>query len=454
MLNQFVNSIIEAGREWLYREKKNDPHQKKCIEELCLDLLNSKGEATSAALAFDIVKTYCNLNKDERIHFYDALASDFDLDIDALIEAATAYKSQQSQEAFRELISKSESMRQELFRRINQAQEGTALLVNLRAEVLSNLQAHPNWLVIDLDLIHLLSSWFNRGFLRVKRIDWRSPAIILEKLMKYESVHTMAGWDDLHRRLADDRRCYAFFHPVLQDEPLIFVEVALVKGLANSISTILNIDTTVRSVDTADTAIFYSINNCQKGLKGISFGDFLIKQVVSEIQKDIPNIKSFATLSPVPGFRNWLSEEVVNKDSTVLDNDAQQLIMELEQIDWLSDKYICENLSPILTALCAHYLSEVTRNGKPLDPVARFHLHNGAQLNQINWLGDQSQNGIDQSFGILVNYVYDIAAIERNHEDYVHHGRMSISGTVKKLSKNVTAVTSDINPRVIFGETV
>jgi len=453
VLNQFVNSVIEAGREWLYREKKNESHQDKRIEELCLDLLKTKGEATSAALAFDIVKNYRNLDKDERIQFYDALASDFDLDIDALIGAATAYKSQQSQEALRKLLSKSESKRLELFRRINQAQEGTALLVGLRAEVLSNLHAHPNWLVIDLDLIHLLSSWFNRGFLRVKRIDWRSPAVILEKLMKYESVHTMTGWDDLRRRLADDRRCYAFFHPVLQDEPLIFVEVALVKGLANSISNILDIEATVRPVDTADTAIFYSINNCQKGLKGISFGDFLIKQVVSEIQKDIPNIQSFATLSPVPGFKKWLSEEVVSEGSTVLDNGTKQLIMELEHIDWLSDNVIYEKLAPILTSLCAYYLSEVTRNGKPLDPVARFHLHNGAQLNQINWLGDRSKNGIDQSFGILVNYVYDIASIERNHEDYVHHGRMSVSDSVKKLSKNVSAVTSDIDPRVILEET-
>ncbi|RUM76779.1 MAG: decarboxylase [Sulfurovum sp.] len=440
MLNQFVNSVVEAGREWLYREKNDESQQNKSIEALCSDLLKAKGEASSAVLAFDIVKTYQNLTKEERLSFYEVLAHDFDLDIDALIESATLYKSQHSKEALRELISKSQSMRQKLFRRINQAQEGTALLVNLRAEILSELKDHPNWIVIDFDLIHLLSSWFNRGFLRIKRIDWRSPAIILEKLMKYESVHTITGWDDLHRRLADDRRCYAFFHPVLQDEPLIFVEVALVKGLATSIANILDVNASVKSVDKADTAIFYSINNCQKGLRGISFGDFLIKQVVSVLQKEIPNIKSFATLSPVPSFRKWLLKELANNTSVIIDNNATKqvltgLIVELEQPDWQSDTQLCEKAKPILTALCAHYLSKVLRNGKPLDPVARFHLHNGAQLNQINWLGDQSKNGIDQSFGILVNYVYDVDSIERNHEDYIHHGHISVSDTVKKLSE-------------------
>lgn len=449
-----MNSVVEAGRDWLYREKNSTQNLDKSIEELCFDLLNAKGEASSATLAFDVIKAYQNLNKQERMSFYNTLANRFDLNVDALIVSAKAYKQQASLEQLRELISRSESLRQELFRRINQAPEGTALLVKLRAEILANLKSHPDWAPIDLDLQHLLSSWFNRGFLYVEKIDWHSPAAILEKLMQYESVHSMQGWEDLHRRLANDRCCYAFFHPVLKDEPLIFVEVALVKGLATSIKDILNIDSAVLSVDKANTAIFYSINNCQKGLRGISFGDFLIKQVVSEIQKDIPNIKLFATLSPVPSFRKWLEQEILNEDSTLLNNHAKQLFMGLEQVDCLSDKKICIKLEPILTRLCAYYLSKVTRNDKPFDPVARFHLHNGAQLSQINWLGDCSDNGIKQSFGILVNYVYDTKQIERNHENYIHHGQITVSGTVKKLTDNVPSVIADVDPVDILGELI
>ncbi len=327
MLNQFVSSVVDAGREWLQGEKKTGDHQNKDIKTLCHDLLQAKGEATSAALAYEVVITYQNLNKDERESFFNNLVNGFDLDTNALIKYAQTYKTARNQETFRKLMSKTESLRQELFRRINQAQRGTALLVDLRAEVLSGLSTHPHWGLIALDLEHLLSSWFNRGFLRVERIDWRSPAIILEKLISYESVHKIEGWDDLHRRLAHDRRCYAFFHPVLPDEPLIFVEVALVKGLANSIDKILDIDATVMPVDTADTAIFYSINNCQKGLRGISFGDFLIKQVVTEIKKEVPNIRTFSTLSPVPGFRKWLKRKVSNQNAVILNSDSKQLIV-------------------------------------------------------------------------------------------------------------------------------
>lgn len=449
MLNQFVNSIVDAGREWLYREKNNESG--KNIEALCLDLLQAKGEATSAALAFDIVKAYRDLDQDGREKFFDSLANDFDLDADDLIEATKAYKEQKSPETLGKLMSKSESTRQELFRRINQARNGTVLLVGIRAELLSGFNSHPTWALIDLDLEHLLSSWFNRGFLRVRRIDWRSPAVILEKLMDYETVHKIRGWDDLRRRLADDRRCYAFFHPVMRDEPLIFVEVALVQGLADSVSKIIETDSIVLPVEEADTAIFYSINNCQKGLRGISFGDFLIKQVVSEIQKEIPNITSFATLSPVPGFRKWLEREATNDNSVVLDDDSKQLITDLETTDWQSDKEVCKTLEPVLTALCAHYLIELRTASKPYDPVARFHLHNGAQLNRINWMGDGSANGISQSFGILVNYVYDTTAIERNHENYVHHDQIAVSEGVKKLAKKATQEASGVGLRALRG---
>lgn len=437
MLNQFLRSVVEAGHEWLQRDKIDIAGTGNDLNALCLNLFNVKGEASSAALAHDIVQSYESENTNDLGPFFDFLLSEFDLDPDLLIKAANNYKTARSPENLRILMTTSEARRQDLFRRINQARNGTAMLVDLRGRLLGRLPENPDWKRIDLDLRHLLSSWFNRGFLRVKRIDWHSPAIILEKIMRYEAVHKMHGWNDLRRRLADDRRCYAFFHPALPDEPLIFVEVALVQGLAASVGGILDKEAIISPADQQDTAIFYSINDCQIGLRGISFGDFLIKQVVAEIQKELPNITTFSTLSPIPGFQSWLAAELDDENCTILSPAAKTLLARLNEGDLEADSTILEQLEALLTALCAHYLLDAQEHGKPVDPVARFHLRNGAQLHRINWLGDLSENGMNQSFGMLVNYVYDIDTIEKNHEDYVHHGQISASDSIKKQTASL-----------------
>jgi malonyl-CoA decarboxylase len=264
----------------------------------------------------------------------------------------------------------------------------------------------------------LFASWFNRGFLELRRIDWQSPAAVLEKLIAYEAVHEIHGWDDLRRRLAPDRRCFAFFHPVLADEPLIFVEVALVEGLATAVQPLLSHDTdeNVRraQAERADTAIFYSISNCQDGLRGVSFGNFLIKQVVEELQAEFPGLKRFSTLSPVPGFRRWLGQPTADGR-----NRGADLLPEAETDGWWNDPARSAKLRPELMRLCAHYLTRPSLSGSRTDPVARFHLGNGARLERINWLGDTAPRAIAESFGIMVNYLYDHDSIEDNHEHFV-----------------------------------
>src|SRR5216683_712153 len=270
--------------------------------------------------------------------------------------------------------------------------------------------------LLDADLRHLFASWFNRGFLELRRIDWQSPAAVLEKLIAYEAVHEIKGWDDLRRRLAPDRRCFAFFHPALPGEPLIFVEVALVQGLATAMPPLLARETDEEAARaqaaSADTAIFYSISNCQDGLRGVAFGNLLIKQVVDELKAEFPQLKRFSTLSPVPGFRRWLGQRLANGS----DPDAA-LLPQLESGGWWNDPARSEKLRAPLLRLCARYLTR--QPSIRIDPVARFHLGNGARLERINWLGNNAPRGMQESFGIMVNYLYDHDSIEDNHEVFV-----------------------------------
>jgi malonyl-CoA decarboxylase len=286
--------------------------------------------------------------------------------------------------------------------------------------------------LLDADLKHLLASWFNRGFLELRRIDWQSPAAVLEKLIAYEAVHEIKGWDDLRRRLAPDRRCFAFFHPALPGEPLIFVEVALVQGLATSMPPLLSQDVDEDAARTqaanADTAIFYSISNCQEGLRGVSFGNFLIKQVVEELQAEFPQLKQSSTLSPVPGFRRWFTQRLADGSAP----DAA-LSSQIAHDDWWNDPKQSEMLRADLMRLCATYLTQRPSPGNRIDPVARFHLGNGARLERINWLGNTAPRGIEESFGIMVNYLYDHDSIEANHEAFVHDGTIARSADVDAL---------------------
>jgi malonyl-CoA decarboxylase len=300
------------------------------------------------------------------------------------------------------------------------------------------LPDHPDLAVVDADFFHLFSSWFNRGFLVLQRMDWRTPAALLEKIIAYEAVHEIGDWDALRRRLAPDRRCFGFFHPALVDEPLIFVEVALVKSIATRIQPLIDREQQQLDVDSVDSAIFYSISNCQHGLKGISFGNFLIKQVVAELQKELPQLKQFVTLSPIPGFMRWLSAERKTKtaggDSGALSAAQREQLTALDEPGWHADARRLEALRAPLLALAAQYfLQAKTADGKPLDPVARFHLGNGARLEQINFAADLFAKGLQQAAGMMVNYAYRLPDIERNHEAYANHNTVVAASAVRKL---------------------
>jgi malonyl-CoA decarboxylase len=397
-------------------------------KQLASALLSEGGEASGALLSRELHEVLGKLDVDDRQGFERFLATDFQPDATMLRGAAERYLVDMTAEAAAHLAQAADPPRQELLRRMNMAPGGTGALVAMRKGILSRLRDEPTLELLDADLKHLFASWFNRGFLELRRIDWQSPAAVLEKLIAYEAVHEITGWDDLRRRLAPDRRCFAFFHPALPGEPLIFVEVALVEGLAGAVPPLLLQDGDEEAARLraarADTAIFYSISNCQDGLRGVSFGNFLIKQVVEELQTELPRLQRFSTLSPIPGFRRWLMEQPRHGDAA--------LLSKLETDRWWQDLELSEQLRIGLMQRCAVYLTRRPSSGGRIDPVARFHLGNGARLERINWLGNTAPRGIRESFGIMVNYLYDHDQIEANHEAFVH-GTIVRSAEVEAL---------------------
>ena len=428
LVNQLLISIADAGRD-LLRLRGN---RRRDIVALCRDLLSTRGEASGTALAREVMEAYLAMDGEARLRFFLTLLREFEADPEAIAAAIEAYLQTPDAERRRALHRTTEAPRQELFRRMNMAPQGTRRLVELRAELMGHLRAHPELATVDSDLHGLLSGWFNPGFLSLTRIDWNSPASLLEKIVRYEKVHRIPALEALRRRLADDRRCFAFFHPAMPDEPLIFVEVALVKGMADKVQPLLDEAAPVFPPRDADTAIFYSINNCHEGLRGVTLGNFLIKLVVADLQRELPHLRQFATLSPVPGFAAWL-KEARQRGDPVIGEKERAALARLEEADWHRDTEATEALETPLKRLCAHYLVRVKERGRPRDPVARFHLHNGARLERINWLADLSAKGLAESHGILVNYLYDPARIERNHEAYVASGEVIHSPSVKAL---------------------
>ena len=320
-----------------------------------------------------------------------------------------------------------------MIRRLNRAPGGTSELVAMRADLLALVKGNKDLAALDRDVVHLLSSWFNRGFLVLRRIDWSTPANILEQIIRYEAVHEIHDWDDLRRRIDPiDRRCYAFFHPQLTDEPLIFVEVALTEAIPTAIAPLLAAERQLVPVERARTAVFYSISNTQKGLGGISFGSFLIKQVVEELRRELPKLDTFVTLSPVPGFMQWLKEA----DDVPLSDEERTLLEQLNTPDWFENAETASQLRAVLEPLAAHYfLKARTSKGRLINSVARFHIGNGARLELIDWLGDLSPKGLRESAGVMVNYVYRLDDIEKNHEAYANQGEIAASSAVKKLLK-------------------
>jgi malonyl-CoA decarboxylase len=401
---------------------------------LAATLLSGKGEASGIAIAQQVLDLYGDLDAEGRIAFFRFVNGHFRPGIERVKTAAAAFLANPVPETLGELADAVESPRQEFFRLLNRAPGATARIVQMRADLLALLHGHPDLRAVDADLVHLFSSWFNRGFLVLRRIGWWSPASVLEKLMQYEAVHEMRGWNDLRRRLEPaDRRCFAFFHPSLVDDPLIFVEVALDREIPGSIQSVLEQETRAPAGDTSPvTAVFYSISNCQRGLAGISFGNFLIKQVVEDLTADIPSLNTFVTLSPIPGFRRWFERARTSGELDYLDEEQRELIAGLDDFSWAADKDHGEALRPLMLSVAAHYfLLAKTADGRPVDPVARFHLGNGARIERINWLGDTSEKGLMESHGMMVNYRYGLADIERNHEAYANHGTIAASKAVR-----------------------
>jgi malonyl-CoA decarboxylase len=432
--SDLLSSISERGRTLLRRVgSPEDKPDGAGLIALCGALLSGRGEASGTAMAREVLDRYHHLDDSERLAFFEALTRDFGPDREKLAEAIESWRAQPSDEDASDLHFASEPRRQELIRRLNRAPGGTSELVAMRADLLRLMNGHRDLAALDRDVVHLLSSWFNRGFLVLRRIDWSTPANILEQIIRYEAVHEIHDWNDLRRRIDPaDRRCYAFFHPALIDEPLIFVEVALTEQIPGAIAPLLAADRQPVPIERARTAVFYSISNTQRGLGGISFGSFLIKQVVEELRRELPKLDNFVTLSPVPGFVPWLKQAT---DVPVSDED-RALLENLEKPDWFKDAELEPQLRGVLEPLAAHYfLKARTAKGRLIDSVARFHLGNGARLERIDWLGDLSPKGLRESAGIMVNYLYRLEDIEKNHEAYANQGEVIASSAVKKLLK-------------------
>ena len=411
-------------------------------------LISERGESNAVSMADDVVNNYRKLTKDQHIPFFTYLFEKLNPQVDAVLKAAQNFAAEATARNYIHLQKVTESPRQELFRRLNRADHGTAAVVQMRRDLLQILDKKPELAAVDFDMRHLLSSWFNPGFLKMHRVDWKSPAEVLEKLIQHEAVHAIDGWDDLRRRLQPDRRCFAFFHPQLPSEPLIFVEVALLPEIPTVIAPL--VDKKAETVDQPSqykVAVFYSISNCEPGLRGVSMGNFLIKRVAEQLHAEFPGIKTFVTLSPIPGFMDWVSaganlgEDVPAerlKSNLRAARDQALATLKLDAQSW-TEKLSAgwhPDLSPpkeqeALLCLASIYLGlgSTGRNG---NPVAKFHLGNGAKLHLVNWAGDLSRKGLRQSAGLMVNYLYDLGNVEENHEKFAN-GEIVYSRAVGKL---------------------
>ncbi len=437
--NELMQTLGDRGRALIGRSR--DALANGDLVALGELLLSRRGEASGVALARTLLDTYMVAPLAARLSFLTALADQFGPDRAKLESAIEAYQQEPGPATLHALHSAAEARRQELFRRLNLAPGGTAALVRMREELLAHLPARPDFQAVDADFAHLFSSWFNRGFLVLRPIDWTTPANILEKIIRYEAVHAINDWVDLRNRLQPtDRRCFAFFHPQLVDEPLIFVAVALTTEAPASVAPLLETRRKPIPARNATTAVFYSISNTQKGLGGVSFGNFLIKQVVDDLARELPNLKTFVTLSPVPGFAAWLARERAAEASGALNQEAKEALAVLDDPQWSAAPVGAERVRKALLPAAAHYfLRAKSSSGRPVDPVARFHLGNGARLERLNFLGDASSKGLQQSHGLMVNYCYDLDDIEKNHEAYAEKREVVASAAVRKLLRAAPA---------------
>lgn len=409
LLGDLLAAIFQSGRS-----QSSIRHGTADLSSLCRALLGARGELSGVTIAQSILDAYRAIGAPGRGDFFTMLADDLEIDADTCITAATALAAVKSPATLAAMRAAAEPARQELLRRLNLAPGGTEALVRMREDLLGLLPDRPDLASVDDDFLHLFASWFNRGFLVLRRMDWSSPAALLEKIIAYEAVHAIAGWPELRRRVEPpDRLCYAFFHPAMPAEPLIVIEVALTTAIPERIDALLSEGREILPADKATVACFYSISNCQPGLRGVSFGNFLIKQVARELAAACPGLATFVTLSPIPGLARWLQQTA---SPLPVEEDARR---------------------EALMRLAARYLVDEKRaDGQPLDPVARFHLGNGALLWAIRWAADQGARGNEQSFGMMANYLYDLDAIEDNHESFRESGHVSVGSAVRALLKN------------------
>ncbi|HET6388033.1 malonyl-CoA decarboxylase [Hyphomicrobium sp.] len=433
---ELMATVAEQGRallpKALFREAGGES-----IEVLSRALMSGRGEASGVAIARQLLNQLRKASSEERLQFFRFLAEDLQPDPAVVADAARSYLEHPSEKTLTRLQKASYSPRLEFFRRLNLAAGATAEIVALRGDLLRHIKSDEALAAVDADLERLLTSWFNRGFLVLRRIDWQTPAAILEKIIEYEAVHEIRGWDDLRRRLdPKDRRCFAFFHPALVDEPLIFVEVALMREMPDAIATVLDGHRSDEDDAPPTTAVFYSISNCQEGLKGISFGNFLLKQVVEDLARDVSSLRTFVTLSPVPSFARWVDRTLANGSDVPISPADRQALSRLRDPRWVEDAMKdtpeAEEIKSALMGLAAHYfLVARSSDARPVDQVARFHLGNGARLERLNWLADTSEKGLREAHGLMVNYRYDLTEIERNHEAYADDGTVVASRSVR-----------------------
>jgi malonyl-CoA decarboxylase len=446
-LADLIDTLTESSRALLGRRRSQWMALARSGDDLAAlgeALLSRRGEASGVAMAEALLATYAAATPEQKRAFHVALCERFGPDSDRVQKAVEDFlKDGSSDGAIEALYSAAEPRRQELLRRLNLAPGGTAALIHLREDLLAHLDEDPRLKPVDTDFVHLFSSWFNRGFLVLRPIDWTTPANILEKIIRYEAVHAIRDWDDLRSRVEPpDRRCYGFFHPQLVDEPLIFVEVALTRDIPASVGELFDRERSPITANEATTAVFYSISNTQAGLSGVTFGNFLIKQVVEDLKVELPNLKTFVTLSPVPRFAAWLAgagQETLPEILTEAEREALRL---LDDDAWRSDPDKADRVRPaLLTAAAVYLLQAKTPAGLPLDPVARFHLGNGARLERLNFLGDDSATGLRRSYGLMVNYLYALDRIEANHEAYAENGVIAAAPAVRKMVR-AAAVTA------------
>jgi malonyl-CoA decarboxylase len=434
-MTEFERSTFEATR--LVAQPGGAADDARRAIERCHVLLSDRGEVSGQRLANEALAAYEALEGSSLDSFFTYLSQQFEPAPEAIARALEGVREGQSPEALAGLQTALEPPRRELFRRLNLARRGTPALIEMRRRILGGLASRPEWTAISADLEHLLRSWLNGGFLELRRIDWHTPTPILENLIKYEAVHRVRDWADLRRRLQDDRRCFGFFHPSLPHEPLIFTELALTGELSARIQPILDPESPVLDRQSRSFAVFYSISSCHDGLRGISFGNSLIRRVVDTLQHEYPRLRTFATLSPIPGFRNWLAQAEKNGDSA-----AAAVSAALADANGFADAARADEMGRTLLPLCATYLLTAKRGEEPADPVARFHLGNGARLERINWLGDTSSAGIARSGSLTANYLYRLSDVERNHRVYTRDRRVVASRQVHLTALGSLAIAS------------